>query len=99
MKSGYSLTPAADQDIVEIWLYTSETWGAARANNYLEQIEQCLRGLVENPGLGKRRDEIRPGYRSLHCDHHLIFYREKPKQQIDVVRFLHERMDHQTHFE
>jgi len=99
MKSGYWLTPAADQDIVGIWQYTSETWGIAQANNYLDQIEQCLKGLVENPRRGKPRDEIRKGYRSSHCGHHLIFYRKNPKKQIEVVRLLHERMDHLTHFE
>jgi len=46
-----------------------------------------MKDLVEKPGLGKQRDEIRKGYR------------ENPKKQIEVVRFLHERMDHQTHFE
>ncbi|MBU2513290.1 type II toxin-antitoxin system RelE/ParE family toxin [bacterium] len=98
MSSGYRLTPAADQDIVEIWQYTAETWGVSQADKYLDQIEQCLKGLVENQKLGKPRDEIRKGYRSLHCEHHLIFYRERPKKQIEVVRLLHERMDHQTHF-
>ncbi len=99
MKSGYRLTPAADQDIVGIWQYTSETWGIVQANDYLDQIEHCLKSLVENPGLGKPRDEIRKGYRSFHCGHHLIFYRKNPKKLIEVVRLLHERMDHLTHFE
>ena len=99
MTVGYKLTPAADQDIVEIWQYTSETWGISQANEYLDQIEQCIKSLVENPGLGKPRDEIRKGYRSFRCGHHLIFYRENPKKQIEVVRFLHERMDYQTRIE
>lgn len=98
MSLGYRLTPAADQDIVEIWQYTAETWGVAQANKYLDQIERCLKGLVENPALRKSRDEIRKGYRSLHCEQHLIFYRERSKKQIEVVRLLHERMDHQAHF-
>ena len=99
MKSGYRLTPAADQDIAEIWQYTSDTWGISQADKYLDQIERCLKDLVENPGLGKPRDEIRKGYRSLICGYHLIFYRENPKKQIEVVRLLHERMDHQSHIE
>lgn len=97
MRPGYRLTPAADQAIVEIWRYTSETWGVSHANKYLDQIEQCLQSLFENPELGKPRDEIRKGYRSLHCEHHLVFYRENPNKQIEVVRLLHERMDHQAH--
>ncbi len=99
MTVGYRLTPAADQDITEIWQYTSETWGISQANKYLDQIEQCLKGLVEQPELGNRRDEIRKGYRSFLCGHHLVFYRENSKQQIEVVRLLHERMDYHAHFD
>ncbi len=98
MSSGYRLTPAADQDIVEIWQYTSGAWGVTQANKYLDQIEHCLKALVENPELGKTRSEIRRGYRSLHCEHHLIFYRKSPEKLIEVARLLHERMDHHAHF-
>jgi toxin ParE1/3/4 len=98
MSSGYSLTPTADQDIVEIWRYTFETWGVEKANNYLGQIERCLSNLVNQPGLGKKCDEIRQNYRSFHLGHHLIFYRLNLENQIEVVRVLHERMDHESHF-
>ncbi len=98
MNAGYRLTPAADQDIVDIWRYTSETSGIAKANNYLGQIEKCVINLVDQPGLGKKRDEIREGYRSFHTGHHIIFYRQNLKKQIEVIRVLHERMDHKIQF-
>jgi len=98
MSPGYSLTPAADQDIVEIWLYTFETWGIEKANHYLVQIEKCINSLVEQPGLGKKRNEIRGGYRSFPVGHHLIFYRQTLREKVEVVRVLHERMDHKSHF-
>ncbi|MBT4092006.1 MAG: type II toxin-antitoxin system RelE/ParE family toxin [Deltaproteobacteria bacterium] len=98
MNSGYRLTPAADQDITDIWRYTSETWGFVKANSYLGQLEKCLINLVDQPGLGKKRDEIREGYRSFHIGQHMIFYRQNLKKQIEVVRVLHERMDHKIHF-
>ncbi len=98
MSSGYKLTPAADQDIVEIWRYTFETWGVEKANNYLDQIEKCLSNLVDQPSLGKKRDEIRKDYRSFHVGHHLIFYRLNQEKPIEVARVLHERMDHKSHF-
>lgn len=98
MNTGYKLTPAADQDIIEIWHYTREMWGKKQANRYLGRIEKCLIDLVAQPGLGKPRDEIRTGYRSFQMDHHLIFYRQNFQKQIEVVRILHERMDYKIHF-
>jgi len=97
MSSTYRLTPAADQDIAEIWQYSFENWGLEKANDYLNEIENALNNLVDNPKLGKNRDEIRQGYRSFQVGRHLIFYRLNLGKQIEAVRVLHERMDYKSH--
>lgn len=88
----YRLTPEAEQDLRGIWLYTRSTWGLKKANDYLTQLESCFTGLCENPELGRRRDEIRLGYRSVPQKQHVVFYRDND-QQIEIVRVLHGRMD------
>jgi len=98
MSIRYRLTPEADQDLVDIWQYTYETWGIKQANRYLDQMEKRFFDLANQPGLGKKCDKIRQGYRYFHSGHHLIFYRQNKKKQIEIVRVLHERMDIKEHF-
>jgi toxin ParE1/3/4 len=94
----YQLTPEAEQDLRDIWLYTRSTWGIKKANDYLEQLQICFTRLCEHPELGKRRDEVRQGYRSFPQKQHMIFYRDN-EQQIEVVRVLHSRMDLDRQFQ
>ena len=53
-------------------------------------------GLAAGPGLGRVRDEVRKGYRSLTINHHIIFYTAEP-DLIRIVRVLHVRMDPDSH--
>jgi toxin ParE1/3/4 len=48
--------------------------------------------LIKHPELGRKRDEIIPGIRSLLFRNHLIFYREEISA-IQVLRILHGNMD------
>ena len=91
-------TPLAEADLKNIWLYSFPTWGEAQADRYLEQLEAGIRRLVEHPGLGKRRENIRAGYRSIQIKRHVAYYR-MDGQRIEIVRVLHESMDPSNHFE
>ena len=53
--------------------------------------------LSENPDMGKLRDELFPGALSFPVGCHLIFYRQTGNQ-IEIARFLHNRMDYAQHF-
>lgn len=88
----YRLTPAADQDLVEIWSSTREQWGAKQADKYLLELESCFIELTRFPDLGKERPEIRPGYRAIPKNKHVVFYRRN-QNQIEIIRILHMRMD------
>lgn len=92
MVARYRLTPEADLDLVGIWKYTCEAWGNQQANAYLLRLEQRFLDLTTHPALGRARDNLRPGYRSLHEGHHLIIYRHSG-DDVEIVRVLHERMD------
>ncbi len=64
----------AQQDLVNIWLYTYKEWGEAQAAKYAALIEKCLLQILANPKLGKLRADVKPGYRALQAGKHLIFY-------------------------
>lgn len=46
--------------------------------------------------LGRVRDDIGPGYRSLLVDRHIVLYRNGPND-IEIVRLLHVSMDVRRH--
>lgn len=76
---------------MEIADYTLDTWGEAQANHYLTGFEACFRQLAQAPGMGRACDEIRPGYRRVEHDRHVVIYRADC-DGIFISRILHQRM-------
>lgn len=76
------LHPRAETDLDDIWQFTFETWGATQANTYLKQLDLGFQQLTKNPKLGKPCDNIRTGYRSLHLNRHIAYYRLQSRQII-----------------
>lgn len=90
------LTPLAATDLKGIWRYSFERWGAEQADRYLFELEAGIAQLAGNPQLGKAREAIRPGYRSLQLARHSVFYR-LTGDAVEIVRVLHERMEPGAH--
>ena len=84
-------SPLAENDLIDIWQYSYDKWGADKAAEYLMQLNAGMQGLTNNPQLGKSREHIRIGYRSIQINHHVIYYRLGDKF-IDIIRVLHESM-------
>ena len=82
----------AEQDLIDIWLYTFGAWGEAQADEYIDNIDKALRLLAEQPQLCRLREEFDPLVRIHHCQSHLIVYTEI-KGGVEVIRVLHESMD------
>jgi toxin ParE1/3/4 len=87
----YRLSRLARLDPFEIADYTLETWGEEQAYRYLDDLDACLKRLAESPGTGRPCDHLRPGYRRLEHEKHVIFYRTET-EDIFIVGILHERM-------
>ncbi len=84
-------SPAAEIDLEKIWLYSFEQWNEGQADRYYDALLEGINRLVDNPMLGKSRQHVRQGYRSLQINRHVIYYRQQG-DTIDIVRVLHERM-------
>lgn len=82
----------AKSDLKEIYFYSYNKWGDGKAVEYLMQIDAGLQELISYPRLGKSRDSIRKGYRSIQVNHHVIYYRVEEENDINIIRVLHERM-------
>ncbi|SNY49456.1 toxin ParE1/3/4 [Arsukibacterium tuosuense] len=87
-----SITPKAESDLIGIWRYTCEEWGAEQADRYLDQLEVGMNQLLRYPLLGVDYAHVLSGYRRLLIEHHAVFY-QVLEQEILVVRILHEVMD------
>jgi toxin ParE1/3/4 len=88
----YKLTPAAKEDLIDVWNYTLEKWGLPQAEKYLLGIETQLEKLADNPDLGKHRREIHSGYYSFPVNKHVVFYL-KAVDHIQIIGILPCRMD------
>ena len=80
-------TPAAEQDLVDIWLYTAREWGADQADLYLDNLDGAMARLRDHPGIGADVTEIRAGYRRLGAGLHRLYYRVGD-DAIEIVRIL-----------
>lgn len=88
----YHLTPAAKNDLRQMWNYTAKYWSAKQAEQYLLAIETKLELLAANPELGRHREEISPTYYYFPAEKYIVFYL-KAKEHIEIIGILHKRMD------
>ena len=97
MKVSLNKQVQAEQDLINIWLYTFDEWDEKQADKYVDELDSALKKLIDNPELGMECGYIRKGYRRLSVLHHKIYYSLKD-QSIEIVRVLHEKMDEDRSF-
>lgn len=88
----YELSGKADEDLVEIYIYSFQKFGEAKADAYFLSLEECFSLLAEQPGIGRNIDHIRKGYLRHEHGRHSIFFM-KNRKGITIVRVLHQHMD------
>ncbi len=82
----------AEQDLVDIWLYSFRNWGEAHADMYLEKLDAALSLLKENPEMGQKCLEPLALYSKVLVGSHFIYYRLEARE-IVAVRVLGQEMD------
>ena len=98
MTASYSIRKLAEDDLERIWLYTNEEWDIEQADKYIRLLVSRFTWISENPLLGKKRDDVKPGYYCFPEGMHLIFYMIT-KTGIDIIGIPHQSMDVVTHLE
>ena len=98
MTTSYSIRKLAENDLERIWLYTNEEWDIEQADKYIRLLVSRFTWISENPLLGKKRDDVKPGYYCFPEGMHLIFYMIT-KTGIDIIGIPHQSMDVVTHLE
>ena len=93
----YKISVQASEDIENIWLYTFENWSLEQADRYVNLIFDEIEYLADNPNAGKDFNHLRKNYRCSKVKSHMIFYRfTDKKNDIEIIRVLHQRMDIQS---
>lgn len=87
------LTPAARNDLSEIWDWTAHHWGEDQANTYLGELHAAMLRIADDPRRGRDRAEIAEGYRSYAAGSHMLWFTAGTPDYVDVIRVLHQRMD------
>lgn len=83
--------PFALLDVAEIWDYIADD-SEARANAFINTIDQKFKNLSDAPHMGRSRDELGKGMRSFPVSRYIIFYRPLP-DGVEIVRVLHSARD------
>ncbi|MGF9565753.1 type II toxin-antitoxin system RelE/ParE family toxin [Neorhizobium sp. JUb45] len=92
----YKLSPRAKRDLLEIWLYTRDTWSIVQADSYYQELINSVEALATGVKRGKPIDDIHYGYLSFASGSHRIIYRHANRQVL-VIRILHQRMNVRQH--
>lgn len=85
----YRLARRARQDLLNIWQYIASDNQQA-ADQFIDLVTHHFEILGRNPRVGRRRDELRRGYRSFPVGNYLILYRIVDSG-VCVMRVVHGR--------
>ena len=85
------LQPRAKADISEIWEFIAED-SDDQADAFIDLIDQNFQLLAQKSGLGRRREELAEGLRSIPVGRYVIFYLPIPGG-VPIVRLLHGARD------
>lgn len=91
----YRLSPMAETDLEEIWLYTLKNWSVEQADTYIGSLVTAFEALAAGTKRG-RSANVRPNYQKYLCGSHMIYFLDY-STRLDIIRILHQRQDANQH--
>ncbi len=80
------ISEKAREDLIDIWQYIALD-SMDNADNFVDLIFEKCENLAAFPEMGRRRDELLPGIRSLPVKRYVVFYRIR-EENIEISRIL-----------
>jgi toxin ParE1/3/4 len=74
-------------------VYTFKKWSKAQADRYFDLLVNEIKYLAANQNAGRSAGIASRDYRVSAVKSHLIFYKVKSDNMVEIVRILHQRMD------
>jgi toxin ParE1/3/4 len=87
----FFLSIEAEVDLLETGSYLSQ-YSQEASDKFLEEIMETCELLAAQPGMGRKRDDLRLGLRSFGVKDYLVFYRVSG-DELEVVRVVSGRRD------
>ena len=81
-----TLSPAAENDLLEIWLYVAQDKVGA-ADRLIQRLRLKCDLLGQNPLAGRARSDLTLGLRSFSVDNYVVYYRVT-RLGVEVARIL-----------
>jgi toxin ParE1/3/4 len=96
----YRLSPLAERDLDEIWIYVAADANPTTADRLVEAIVERFNLLADQPRMGRLRPEFGEGVRSFVVEHHVIYYCLElgalHAHEVLIARVLHGRRDQEA---
>lgn len=86
----YRLSRRAKSDLDDIFEYTIDQFGLRQAILYRDSLKDCFSLIADNPGMGRRADELGNGVRRHVHRSHIVFYVAKASG-VTIVAITHGR--------
>ncbi|WP_339771088.1 type II toxin-antitoxin system RelE/ParE family toxin [uncultured Pseudosulfitobacter sp.] len=84
----WSLRPAAQADIADIWQHGAANWGVDQADRYADGLFAVFDLIADFPEMASERVEFTPPVRIHPTGAHLVIYRADG-QGVEVIRLRH----------
>lgn len=94
--NGYVLTPAADDDLDEIWQYVCHSSGDTRADALEADLHAAMQRLGDSPNLGHMRHDLASDSLRVWTVHKILIIYRPDTQPIQIIRVLHGARDVQA---
>lgn len=87
MTQQFRLTEPAIKDIEQIADYIAKQSGLVQSELFLSKLDAKFAKIAQFPNLGRKRDEILPGIRSLSINNYLVLYMPYG-QDVEIFRVI-----------
>lgn len=88
----YRLSPLAEQDLDDLWLYVAGEASEETANKLVDAIVERFPMLAKHPKAGRLRPDLARDLRCFPVEKHIVYYRED-QSFVKIVRVLHGSRD------
>jgi toxin ParE1/3/4 len=86
------IAPSAIRDLKGIHDFIARD-NVEAAGRYIERLYCRFELLCHQPGIGRNREEVEAGYRSVVEGEHVIFYQPMPDETLEIKRVIHSKRD------
>lgn len=89
----------AENDIKEIYKYSFIHFGEQQAEKYYKGLENKFEAILEKSAHNMDYSFIKAGLKRSNYNSHAIYYRVSGKDELIIIRVLHQNMDELRHLD